>query len=148
MRAPANPPAKPLGRLALTFVALLLATVSMTTPAKADEPSGAADGESAVVADVAGESADSASDAGHPEPSGAPTLAGYLASGMLRVSADVALVDGGVKSYMIDDRQLTRFDLPALQKQIEEAEAKVDELENLLNGQRPRRAVGVLPRDW
>ena len=49
---------------------------------------------------------------------------------------------------MIDDRQLTRFDLPALQKQIEEAEAKVDELENLLNGQRPRRAVGVLPRDW
>jgi len=54
MRAPANPPAKPLGRLALTFVALMLATVSMTTPAKADEPSGAADGESAVVADVAG----------------------------------------------------------------------------------------------
>ena len=62
--------------------------------------------------------------------------------------AYLALVDGGVKSYMIDDRQLTRFDLPALQKQIAEAEAKVDELENLLNGQRPRRAVGVLPRDW
>lgn len=62
--------------------------------------------------------------------------------------AYLALVDGGVKSYMIDDLQLTRFDLPALQKQIEEAEAKVDELENLLNGQRPRRAVGVLPRDW
>lgn len=62
--------------------------------------------------------------------------------------AYLVLVDGGVKSYMIDDRQLTRFDLPALQKQIEEAEAKVDELENLLNGQRPRRAVGVLPRDW
>lgn len=62
--------------------------------------------------------------------------------------AYLALVDGGVKSYMIDDLQLTRFDLPALQKRIEEAEAKVDELENLLNGQRPRRAVGVLPRDW
>ena len=64
------------------------------------------------------------------------------------LKAYLALVEGGVKSYMIDDRQLTRFDLPALQKQIEEAEAKVDELENLLNGQRPRRAVGVLPRDW
>lgn len=63
-------------------------------------------------------------------------------------NAYLALVDGGVKSYMIDDRQLTRFDLPALEKQIEEAEAKVDELENLLNGQRPRRAFGVLPRDW
>ncbi len=62
--------------------------------------------------------------------------------------AYLALVDGGVKSYMIDDRQLTRFDLPALQKQIEEAEAKVDELENLLNSQRPRRAFGILPRDW
>ena len=47
-------------------------------------------------------------------------------------TAYLALVDGGVKSYMIDDRQLTRFDLPALQKQIEEAEAKVDELENPL----------------
>ena len=34
--------------------------------------------------------------------------------------AYLALVDGGVKSYMIDDRQLTRFDLPALEKQIEE----------------------------
>ena len=62
--------------------------------------------------------------------------------------AYLALVDGGVKSYMIDDRQLTRFDLPALEKQIEEAEAKVDELEDLLNGQRPRRAFGVIPKDW
>ena len=42
-------------------------------------------------------------------------------------TAYLALVDGGVKSYMIDDRQLTRFDLPALQKQIEEAEAKIAE---------------------
>ena len=63
-------------------------------------------------------------------------------------AAYLALVDGGVKSYMIDDRQLTRFDLPALQKEIEDAEAKVDELENLLTGQRPRRAFGVFPRDW
>lgn len=63
-------------------------------------------------------------------------------------AAYLALVDGGVKSYMIDDRQLTRFDLPALEKQIEEAEAKVDELDDLLNGQRPRRAFGVIPRDW
>ena len=62
--------------------------------------------------------------------------------------AYLALVDGGVKSYMIDDRQLTRSDLPAPEKQIEEAEAKVDELEELLNGQRPRRAFGVIPRDW
>ena len=104
MRAPANPPAKPLGRLALVLVALMLATVSMTTPAKADEPSGAADGESAVVADVAGESAGAegdaapAADAASPEPAEAPTLASYLSGGMLRVSADVALVSGDDKA--------------------------------------------------
>lgn len=62
--------------------------------------------------------------------------------------AYLALVDGRVKSYAIDDRQLTRFDLPDLQREIEEAERKVDELTALLNGQRPRRAVGVIPRDW
>jgi len=63
-------------------------------------------------------------------------------------SAYLALVDGQVKSYTIDDRQLTRFDLPDLQREIEEAERKVDELTALLNGRRPRRAFGVIPRDW
>lgn len=62
--------------------------------------------------------------------------------------AYLALVNGGVKSYMIDDRQLTRLDLSAIKREIEAAEAEVDELENLLNGQRSRRAFGVLPRDW
>lgn len=63
-------------------------------------------------------------------------------------AAYLALIDGRVKSYTIDDRQLTRFDLPELEKEITEAEAKVDELENLLAGMRPRRAFGVIPRDW
>lgn len=62
--------------------------------------------------------------------------------------AYLALVDGRVKSYTIDDRQLTRFDLPDLQKEIEVAERKVDELTAQLNAQRPRRAFGVIPRDW
>ena len=108
MRAPAVSPARPLGRLALTFVALMLATASMTTFAKADEPSDAGtDGEAAVVAGVvggigpeaAGESADGASGAGDraalaagSEPAEVPTLAGYLSAGMLRVSADVPLM--------------------------------------------------------
>lgn len=63
-------------------------------------------------------------------------------------AAYLALVDGGVKSYTIDDRQLTRFDIPDLLKQIEAAEKKVDELTALLNGRRPRKAFGVIPRDW
>ena len=63
-------------------------------------------------------------------------------------AAYLKLLDGGVKSYRIDDRELTRFDLPKLQEEIEGAEKKVDELTALLGGQKPRRAVAVIPRDW
>ena len=64
------------------------------------------------------------------------------------MDAYVALIDGGVKSYEIDDRSLTKFDIPSLRKAIDEAEKKVDQYENLLSGQRPRKAFGVVPRDW
>ena len=63
-------------------------------------------------------------------------------------AAYLKLLDGGVNSYRIDDRELTRFDLPKLQEEIEAAEKKVDELTALLEGQKPRRAVAVIPRDW
>ena len=62
--------------------------------------------------------------------------------------AYLALLDGGVKSYSIDDKKLTRFDLPELQSKIEDAERKVDELESVLNGGRARKSFDVLPRDW
>ena len=62
--------------------------------------------------------------------------------------AYVKLVEGGVKSYTIDDRQLTRFDIPDLLKQMEEIEEKIDELTAALDGGRPRKAFGVIPRDW
>ncbi len=63
-------------------------------------------------------------------------------------TAYIALIDGGVKSYTIDDRQLTRFDLPQLKDEIKEAEKKVDELTAMLSNKRPRKAFGVIPRDW
>lgn len=63
-------------------------------------------------------------------------------------TAYLALVEGGVKSYTIDDRQLTRFDLSTLLKEIEEAERRIDELTAALEGTRPRKAFGVIPRDW
>ena len=63
-------------------------------------------------------------------------------------NALIALVEGGVKSYTIDDRQLTRFDIPDLMKEIEAVEQKIDELSGALDGKRPRKAFGVLPRDW
>ena len=61
--------------------------------------------------------------------------------------AYLALVEGGVKSYTIENRSLSRFDLPELLKEIEEAEEKIDELTALLNGKRPRKAFGIIPRD-
>ena len=63
-------------------------------------------------------------------------------------AAYVALIDGGVKSYMVDDRQLTRFDLPELKKEITDLENEIDALENTLAGNRPRKAFGIIPRDW
>lgn len=59
-----------------------------------------------------------------------------------------ALVTGGVKMYMIDDRQLTRLDLDKLAQEIRTLEEELDELEGELNSGKRRRAVGIVPRDW
>ena len=63
-------------------------------------------------------------------------------------TAYLNLLDGGVKSYSINNRELTRFDLPDLKDQIEDAERKVDYLEGLVADKRPRKAFGIIPRDW
>ena len=62
--------------------------------------------------------------------------------------AYLELVDGGVQSYQMEDRRLTCLDTPALLKQIQDAEKKVDELTVLLSGRKPRRAFGIVPMDW
>ena len=64
------------------------------------------------------------------------------------MDAYAALVSGGVKSYTIDDRTLTKFDIASLKRAINDAETKVAEYDALLNSMAPRRAFGVLPRDW
>lgn len=64
------------------------------------------------------------------------------------MDAYAALISGGVKSYAVDDRQLTKFDIPSLRKAIDDAEENVDKYEALLDGQKPRKAFGVLIRDW
>lgn len=62
--------------------------------------------------------------------------------------AYIALLDGGVQSYQLGKEQLTRLDLNSLQRRIEDAEEKVDELTALLEGGHPWKAVGVVPMDW
>ena len=64
------------------------------------------------------------------------------------MDAYIALVEGGVKSYEIDDRSLTKLDLPSLKKAINDAEAKVDQYEDLLSGRKPRKIMAIVPRDW
>lgn len=63
-------------------------------------------------------------------------------------TAYLALVEGGVKSYTIDDRSVTKFDIPNLLQQMEKIEEKIDELTAALEGKRPRKAFGIIPRDW
>ena len=61
--------------------------------------------------------------------------------------AYLELLSGGVKSYGIGSRNLTRFDIPVLEETIEKLEKEIDELESLLSGGNRRKAVGVVPRD-
>lgn len=63
-------------------------------------------------------------------------------------AAYIALVDGGVQSYSIGSRSLTRLDISKLMEEIKGHEKAADELEGQLRGGSRRKAVGVVPRDW
>lgn len=60
------------------------------------------------------------------------------------------MLTGGVQSYGVGTRNLSRYntDLSTVRKAIKEIEAEIAELEDQLCGDKPRRAVGVVPRDW
>lgn len=59
------------------------------------------------------------------------------------------LTESGVQSYTIGSRSVTRYQYSSnIKQQIEDLETQRDELENMLNGSKRRRAVGVIPRDW
>ena len=68
----------------------------------------------------------------------------YLAREQEMLSKD------GVQLYTIGSRNLQRYQtaLSAVQAEIDKLRKRIDELENELAGGRPRRAVGVVPRDW
>ena len=62
--------------------------------------------------------------------------------------AYLALIDGGVQSYTIGSRSLTKFDLGDIMEEIKGHEKAINELEAALSGRKRRKAVGVIPRDW
>lgn len=68
----------------------------------------------------------------------------------LYLNREAEMLDGGVQSYGIGSRNLSRYntDLSAVRAAIRELEEDIELLEGELSGQRPRKAVGVVPRDW
>lgn len=62
--------------------------------------------------------------------------------------AYLALADGGVQSYTIGSRSLTKFDLAKITEEIAAHEKAISEMEAALLGGSRRRAVGVVIRDW
>lgn len=68
----------------------------------------------------------------------------------LYLKREAEMLDGGVQSYGIGSRNLARYntDLSQIRAAIKQLEGEIANLEGALNGQKPRKAVGVVPRDW
>lgn len=63
-------------------------------------------------------------------------------------SAYLALADGGVQSYTIGSRSLTRLDMEKIRSEIAAHDKAIAELTAALSGRRRVKAVGFIPRDW
>lgn len=63
---------------------------------------------------------------------------------------ETEMLTGGVQSYGIGSRNLTRYqtDLSNIRAAITELEKEIEQLENQLSGRASRKAIGVVPRDW
>ena len=70
-----------------------------------------------------------------------------VAKGKLQ-DAYLAIAEGGVQSYSIGSRSLTKHDLEKIRLEIEGHDKAIAELSALLDGRGRRRAVGIVPRDW
>ena len=64
----------------------------------------------------------------------------------LYLKREAEMLDGGVQSYGIGSRNLARYNTDL--GSIKQLEADIEALEAALNGEKPRKAVGVVPRDW
>lgn len=63
---------------------------------------------------------------------------------------EAEMLDGGVQSYGIGSRNLSRYqtDLSSVRTTIKQLEDQIAALEEVLAGRGSRKAVGVVPRDW
>ena len=63
---------------------------------------------------------------------------------------EAEMLTGGVQSYGIGSRNLTRYqtDLNTIRSAIKELDEEIAILEGQLSGQSVRKSVGVIPRDW
>lgn len=68
----------------------------------------------------------------------------------LYMQREAEMLSGGVQSYGIGSRNLARYntDLGQIRTAIKMLENEIAQLEAALSGQKPRKAVGVIPRDW
>lgn len=60
---------------------------------------------------------------------------------------EVLASSDGVKSYTIGDRQLSRYDLDEIAKQIEYCLEKMDEYDKVLHGKSTRQKGNIIPTD-
>jgi len=63
---------------------------------------------------------------------------------------EAEMLDGGVQSYGLGTRSVTRYntDLAQIRAAIDELKKEIAALEAQLSGGKARKAVGVVPRDW
>ncbi len=68
----------------------------------------------------------------------------------LYLAREKEMLTGGVQSYGVGSRNLTRYntDLSAIRAAIEELKKELEELEVEEKGGKTRKAFTILPRDW
>lgn len=68
----------------------------------------------------------------------------------LYLNREVEMLSGGVQSYGVGSKNLTRYntDLSIIRDAIKQLKQEIIELNSELVGGKPRRAIGVVPRDW
>lgn len=76
-------------------------------------------------------------------------LAGKKTRLQLYLDCEAKILSGGTQAYGYGQRSVTKYnaELAVVRTVIKELEDKISELEGKLTGSKPRKAVGIIPRD-